>query len=581
MSQQPTTLSGTVSGPGSSHERLAEVLSGLRHQRGDLTLPQRAELMQLSEPPNLKSFSLFVHRNHAFELIADLVNPFLWFSGRCAKIAYGDYDDSLGFAELDQSAMQLITLDFDRYSMANGTEEFLEWMRKRLRRLRERCTGPILLANWASDSPSAREVNQGLQSLSQDLPGLSIWDIQALRLQMALPFYDHRAAKFKGTQFSDPACILMARDLGLIRLPVALQPRLKAIAVDLDNTLYDGVLGEDGVRGIRITQTHAGIQRELLKLRDEGIFLAVISKNDPQDVDELLASRTDFLLKKSHFSASSISWDSKEEGMKRIGDSLRISLDAILFVDDNPGEIGQVSAALPGLRCFHALSAEHTLFWIRHYPSLHGYPLNATSQFRISDMEAEEQRARIKASAINPKEYLESLQVHVLLAWNPKSQRGRLVEISAKTNQFNTGLQRFTEVEVARRLDSSNCATISFSMRDRLSDSGNIGALFAHVEEDTLVVDEICISCRALGRNIESGIITLALQEATQRFSTPHVMFTFRAGPRNSPARTWLAGYLGVDDIPDGSRVRMAWDGLPSRRAHLTLPISYQWEEQK
>ena len=91
-------------------------------------------------------------------------------------------------------------------------------------------------------------------------------------------FFDERAAAAKGTRLSNDACIEMARSLGLVRLPSALLPRIKAIAVDLDHTLYEGVLGEDGVEGVHITAQHEAIHRELLRLREEGVFLAVLSR---------------------------------------------------------------------------------------------------------------------------------------------------------------------------------------------------------------------------------------------------------------------------------------------------------------
>ena len=99
----------------------------------------------------------------------------------------------------------------------------------------------------------------------------------------ATEFFDERVAVAKGTRLSNSACIELARSLGLVRLPSALLPRIKAVAVDLDNTLYEGVLGEDGVEGVHISAKHGAIQKELLRLREEGVFLAILSKNDERD----------------------------------------------------------------------------------------------------------------------------------------------------------------------------------------------------------------------------------------------------------------------------------------------------------
>ena len=561
---------------------LAQVVSGLAGPRGGLPLPTRTALMkQQSAPADLRRLDLFVHRNHAFEFVADLLPPFLWITGHHPQVTYGDYDDSLGFAHLQEPSLQLISLDFDRYAESGHGSEFQQWLEDRLRYLRARCTGPLLVGNWPSESPAATALNDYLQALSGKISGLRVWDVQALRRQLNLPFFDDRAARFKGTRFSDAACILMARDLGLIRLPSLVRPRLKAIAVDLDNTLYEGVLGEDGPGDIAISPTHTEIHRELLRLRGQGIFLALASRNEPRDVEELFASRRDLTLQLTDFSATSIGWHSKVEGIERIASELRIGPEAILFIDDNPGELAQVSRAFPDLSTLHATTAEHTLFWLRNFPFLHGYVHGATDELRIADLAADKERVRLRGSTPDPREYLASLAVEVTLAWDPDWQLDRLVEISQKTNQFNTGLHRFSAAEIARRLQSPDCAIISFAMRDRLSDSGNIGALHAHVDAGSLVVDELAISCRALGRNIENTMVTVALQALVERFGVRRVDFIFHEGPRNSPARTWLAAYLGVESIADGSRVGVDWDRLPARQAHLALPIVCHWEEKK
>ena len=194
-------------------------------------------------------------------------------------------------------------------------------------------------------------------------------------------FFDERAAAAKGTRLSNGACIEMARSLGLVRLPSALLPRIKAIGVDLDNTLYDGVVGEDGVEGLSITAQHQAIYKELLRLREEGVFLAVLSKNDERDFTELCRKRSDFLLKPEHFSASSISWQPKPEGLARIAEQLRIGVDSILVIDDNLGEIAQIRATHANTPLLQSQSAAQTLFWLRHYPTLNGYRANSALRF--------------------------------------------------------------------------------------------------------------------------------------------------------------------------------------------------------
>ncbi len=539
--------------------------------------PRRADLLRLIEPPGLSRAHLQVHRNYAFELIGSVLSPFLWLARLKPIIAYGAYDDTLSFARVDPAAVQIISLDFERYGEQANSADFSDWFASRLENLRGKTEGPIVVSDWPSEKRTAQRFNLELGKTADRLPSVFVWDISEIFRDMRAEFFDERAARAKGTRLSDCACIELARSLGLVRLPSALRPRIKAVAVDLDNTLYDGVLGEDGVKGVRITAQHAAIHKELLRLREEGVFLAVLSKNDERDFAQLCLRRSDFLLRPEHFSASSIGWQTKPEGLIRIADHLHIAADSILVIDDNPGEIEQVRAVHANTSLLYSRNPAQTLFWLRHYPTLNGYRTNLSTPLRMNDLEASHQRDLLRASTADT-DYLGQMQVELTYALNPVNYRGRLAELSQKTNQFNTGLQRFSEVQVARRLEAPDHCTISVSMRDRFCESGIIGAIFAQLDGNRLVIDEVCISCRALGRNVESPTIALALAPVIDQYGLRDVVFKFREGPRNVPARMWLMSFTGVQDIANEGAVTVAWEAIPQRNKHLTAPIASKWE---
>jgi FkbH-like protein len=538
---------------------------------------KRADLLRLTEPPNLFPINLQIHRNYAFELIGSVLSPFLWLSGLKSTIAYSNYDDSLSFAEVDPFAIQLISLDFERYGEKSRSASFRDWFASRLKSVRKMSERPIIVSNWPSDDGQAEAFNSELEKTADSLPSVFVWDTVPIFQNMNGRFFGDRAALAKGTRLSNTACIELARSLGLVRLPSVLLPRIKAIALDLDNTLYDGVLGEDGVEGVRVSPTHEIIYRELLRLRDEGVFLAILSKNDERDFIELCKKRADFLLKPTHFSASSIGWHPKPEGVVRIAEQLRIGVDSILVVDDNVGEIAQLRGAHARTPLLHSHSPAQTLFWLRHYPALNGYRATPTTALRVNDLEAARQRDLLRDSTSSA-DYVREMQIGLNYALNPASLRRRLAELSQKTNQFNTGLQRFSEVEVARRLEAPGHFTISIGMRDRFCDSGIIGAIFARAEGTQLVIDEISFSCRALGRSIESPMIALALAPIVERRGLRDVAFSFREGPRNMPARIWLASFTGAQEISDGSRTTAIWEAIPKLKEHLEAPVSSKWE---
>jgi FkbH-like protein len=539
---------------------------------------KRADLLRLTEPSNLSPINLQIHRNYAFELVGSVLAPFLWLSGLKASIGYGDYDDSLSFAQIDPAAIQIISLDFERYGETAGSATFRDWFARRLKSLRRMTDRPIVVANWPSEEHQAEGFNLELEKTASRLPSVFVWDTAAIFRNMNERFFDERAASAKGTRLSNTACIEMARSLGLVRLPSVLLPRIKAVALDLDNTLYDGVLGEDGVEGVRVSAEHEAVYKELLRLRGEGVFLAILSKNDERDFVELCEKRADFLLKPPHFSANSIGWHPKLEGVSRIAEQLRIGVDSILAVDDNVGEIAQLRAAHANMPLLHSRSPAQTLFWLRHYPALNGYRANSTTALRVNDLEAARQRDLLRASTSSV-DYVREMRIELCYALNQASLRGRLAELSQKTNQFNTGLRRFSEVEVARRLEAPGHFTVSIGMRDRFCDSGIIGAIFATADGNQLVIDEISVSCRALGRSIESPMIALALAPIIERYDLRDVVFCFREGPRNLPARMWLRSFTGGPDISNDGLVNVTWEAIPQLKEHLEAPIASQWEQ--
>ena len=533
---------------------------------------RRIDLLRLRASSPCTSFSMRVHRNHAFEFVASVIGPFLAFSGRRADIAYSDYDDSLAL-HLDGAAdVELLWVDFERYGQTLAATELTDWLRGRVASLRSLTDAPILIADNPAAGAEAKELNEGLSHLAEEVAGVRIVPLSQIGTELGERTFDRRAARLTGTPLSDAACLRAARLLGLVGLPAALGPRLKAITVDLDNTLYAGVLGEDGPAGVHLAPAHLDLQRQLLRLREQGLFLAVASRNESMDVDRLFAERPDLPLRPEHFSARSIAFREKATGIREIAARLRIAPDAILFVDDNPGEIAALASEEPGVRMLHAADPGLAARALNFYPGLHGYPPGRDDALRVADLAAAEERLEAVRSAESPGAYLQSLEIVLTFATNRAEHLKRIAELSNKTNQFNTAFLRLTEAQVANRLADPCCRTVSVALRDRLSDSGIVGVLFLRRDGSTLMVDEIVISCRALGRNIEAEIVTEALRRALQDLPAPEVRFAFREGPRNGPARAFLTAYTGL--APEGAFVSMPWDDEKATELMARLPLS-------
>jgi FkbH-like protein len=535
--------------------------------------PSRLELLKLKAPWALTPLLIRVHRNHSFEHVAAASAPgFAWW-GCEAGFLYSDYDDSLSFAFADDKRVQLelLWLDLQRYQGRFGSVELGSWLEGRLTALRAHVSTPIVLATVGEDE----ELHMRLRQIARGLPGTRVADLRALMAGLGIKFFDERAAKFSGTRLSDAASVLVARELACRWAPAMLRPRLKAVALDLDHTLYAGVLGEDGDQ-VRLTPAHAALQQFLVGLRDQGVFLALVSRNEEADVRQLFQKRPDFPLRWEHFSATAVSWAGKAQGIQRVAQTLRIGLDAILFVDDNPGELASVVSELPGIATAHAQpDAAATQRLLEYYPRLWSWERTATDALRATDLAAETERSRLAAQTVDPREYLRCLQVRLLLELNPRQQLTRLHELSQKTNQFNLNLSRFSEVDIAQMLDAPDHRMVLIHLSDRLSDSGPIGLLVARRQGDTLAILELAISCRALGRGLEDLMVAEAVRAIQVELPAARIEFLHRTGPRNGPAREWLVKLTG-QTLPSEGRVA-AQEALPrisARDYPVTVNIS-------
>jgi len=539
--------------------------------------PRRSELLGLTPQEGDRVLRIHVHRNTPAEFLTGPLTSFLAFAGWSLELRFGAYDDSLLLEESGPRDLELVWLDWGRYLGQMTSASLVTWVTGRLREARRRSEAPILVAG--AEPPLDDAFDTSLAAALADVPGVRVVPRLPLVSALGESYWDTRLAGIGATTRSDAAFVGMARELGLVFTPAALRPRLKAIAVDLDDTLYHGVLGEDGPSGLRLTPSHAGLQRRILALRDEGFLLALISRNEPEDVQALFRERGDFPLRLSHFSAVEVSWGSKAVALARAADKLRIGLDAVLFLDDNPGELATVATAHPQVSLLHAADPDQTQRGLRWFPGLARWTDGDADRLRNLDLAANEERSALATAASDPREYFRSLQVRVAFARKPEDQLPRLIELSGKTNQFNLSLRRFTEIEVGARRAGSGFTWVSAASSDRLSDSGIVFGLFAQTEGDTLVVEDLCISCRALGRGLEDLMVTEAVNGLIQETTLRRVAFRYALGPRNGPARDWLSRFASAVLAEEGVIV-LDWVAAERRREFEGIPVRVDWRQE-
>lgn len=539
-------------------------------------LPRRSDLLRLAPQKIGTAVSLHVHRNQSFEHVASAMAPFAAFAGLDVRVCYGDYDDSLAMdGPVGGADLELVWLDWSRYGTSRTPAELAEWLRSRILARRAVTESPILIASAPGVDPSSVELSAELEKALAPVPAAHVCDLAPIGRQLGERLYDARAARLSGTSMSDAACVLAARLFGARWIPSVMRPPLKAVVVDLDDTLYRGVLGEDGAEGVELSDAHRDLQARLVELREAGLFIAVASRNEASDVEELFASRADFPLRREHLSACEVSWEPKADAIRRVASTLRIGHDAVLFVDDNAGELAAVATDLPGIATLHAgADPAVTLRALDLFPGLWRWRRSEADAIRIRDLAASRERDALAASAADPLAYLASLQPHLTYGLNAGGHVSRLHELSVKTNQFNLALARLTEAEVARRVAAEEHAVVSVGLADRLTDSGIIAAIFGWRAGETLVVDELCISCRALGRRLEDLLIGEAIARMTAATGTSRVVMRYGLGPRNGPARAWLARAAAAPLGPEAGEIPFPWSAHSHAELVSALPVT-------
>jgi FkbH-like protein len=317
----------------------------------------------------------------------------------------------------------------------------------------------------------------------------------------------------------------------------------KCLVLDLDNTLWGGVVGEEGAAGVRIGpgdpegEAYLDFQRRVKALEERGILLAVCSRNNPADVQEVFATRREMALRRDDFAAFDVSWDPKHEGLQRIAAELGLGLDSLVFLDDNPAEIALVQQLLPAVEAVllppdpaeYAAQLDR-LPWFEKATIL-PEDRGKTAQYR----ENRERRA-LEETAGYLESYLASLETVLTLRRAGPGDLPRAHQLFAKTNQFNLTTIRYALPELERLAADPACHLGLVAARDRFGDLGTIGAFLLRREEEALVIDSFLLSCRALGRGIESAVMNEVKALFLATTGCREFQARFVPTPRNRPA---------------------------------------------
>jgi FkbH-like protein len=297
---------------------------------------------------------------------------------------------------------------------------------------------------------------------------------------------------------------IIAADLGLTR---------KCLVLDLDNTLWGGIIGEDGLNGIKLGGDHLGeefvaFQESIRLLKQKGVVLAVCSKNNDADAREPFERHPEMRLKLDDFAAFVANWDPKPENLKRIAQTLNIGLDALVFVDDNPVECAAVRRALPEIDVI-ALPPDpsHYARTLLDYLGFESTSFTGDDTRRTEQYRARSLAARLEQSAGSVEEFWTSSNMAAVIAPFDEVNLPRIVQLIGKTNQFNLTTRRYGPAQVAALMQDPGCVHFWIRLYDRFADYGLVGLLIARQHDSVMEIDTWLMSCRVIGRSVEKTML--------------------------------------------------------------------------
>lgn len=340
--------------------------------------------------------------------------------------------------------------------------------------------------------------------------------------------------------------------------------RKKCLVLDLDNTLWGGILGEDGIEGIQIGNTYPGsayldFQHNILELSKNGIILTVCSKNNEKDVFEAWEHNPFLLIKKYQLAAWKINWNNKVDNITELAQELNIGLDSMVFIDDNPTERELVKQMLPTVAVPDFPKQPYQL------PDLFNrictdyfqiYKLTDEDKGKLEQYKANAERSAFQKAFTSFDDYLKSLEIVIDIQELNSINLSRIAQMTQKTNQFNLTTKRYTDEDI-RMLQDKGALIYCINVSDRFGDNGITGAaiIYTNNETKTANVDSFLLSCRILGKNIEEVFLKYILGLLEQK-GYSKVTATYIPTPKNKQVSNFYDknGFLLDKTMKDGSK---------------------------
>ena len=392
------------------------------------------------------------------------------------------------------------------------------------------------------------EVNTSLRQISKKHVSLYVYDFRKFISKFGENnVFDNRQFHLGDIQIAFNFIPFLANDFMSYIKPMCGTNR-KCIVLDLDNTLWGGIVGEDGFDGIELGDTPNGkafveFQKELLSLWNQGIILAINSKNNLEDAMKVISEHPNMILREKHFANIQINWDDKAVNLQKIVDEINIGLNSIVFFDDDKINCERIKQEFPEVLTVNLFGD----------PSQFSTILKELNDFNVLQRTAEDkkrgemysqqrERKNLERNVSNLDDFLNELDIRVKIKKSNDFLIPRISQLTLKTNQFNLTTRRYQEEEIRNLSNDTNFSVGCAQVLDKFGDNGVTGVYIVKKNETYWTIDTFLLSCRIMGRGVENAILSQILKEAKLN-GVEELRAEFIPTPKNKPAENFLADY--------------------------------------
>ena len=404
-----------------------------------------------------------------------------------------------------------------------------------------------LLVIFCPGQPGHKQHGAAEAAFAKELVGV-VQVVTARELQDLYPvadYYDRKSEELGHVPYT-PAMFAAIGTMVARRLRARVMPPAKVIALDCDDTLWAGVCGEDGPQGVRIDEARRYLQQCMVQQRSAGVLLTICSKNIEADVMETFEAHPEMPLRWSDITAWRINWEPKPANLRLLAQELNLGLDSFVFIDDNLREAADVQANCPEVTTLVLpVEPNEIAQFLKHAWVLDRWRVTGEDRRRTEMYVEQRKRTQLQRQSATFADFLRGLQLKVEIAPMTDEQLQRVSQLTYRTNQMNFTSIRRSEAELTELLDSGEAECLTVQVTDRFGSYGLTGVLLYRTSEDALVIDTFLLSCRALGRGVEHGMMAKLGEIAAHR-GLPWVEAQFVKTARNEPAEKFLESLGGL-----------------------------------